>query len=130
MSSDKFNEENPGRTVGNQPEENVSQAKVEAVTQQTDGSQAEAAHKEQEKSSGDITGEYRTEPTPSPSTDESISSYIERTLQTLGCQETGLGLTFLLPVKPLQSRIIIGPRLKRYLSRTLLSTLLVEPQKR
>ena len=64
MSSDKFNEENPGRTVGNQPEENVSQAQVEAVTQQTDGSQAEAAHKEQEKSSGDITGEYRTEPTP------------------------------------------------------------------
>ena len=43
------------------------------------------------------TGRSRVEPTPSPSTDESISAYIERTLQTLGCQGTGLELTFLPP---------------------------------
>ena len=43
-------------------------------------------------------GQTRVGPTPSPSTDESVSAYIERTLQILGCQETGLGITFLPPV--------------------------------
>ena len=36
-------------------------------------------------------------PSPSSSTGESISAYIERQLQVLGCQGTGLDITFLPP---------------------------------
>ena len=39
----------------------------------------------------------KTAPTPSPSTDESISAYIDRQLQTLGCQGLGLDISFLPP---------------------------------
>ena len=97
MSSEEFTEKNPGLTVGNQPEESASRSQGETMPQQVNESQAETVRKEQEKSGGDETGQSSFEPTPSPSTDESISAYIERTLQTLGSQRTGLGLTILPP---------------------------------
>ena len=97
MSSEKIKEETPGLTVGNQPEESASRSQGETMLHPVNDSQTDAALKEQEKSGEDGTGWSMTEPTPSPSTDESISAYIERTLQTLGCQGTGLGLTFLPP---------------------------------
>ena len=82
MSSKEFNQENLGLTVGNQPEESASRSQGEAMPQQIDESQSETVLKEPEKSGGDGNGQSRTEHTPSPSTDESISSYMERTLQT------------------------------------------------
>ena len=48
-------------------------------------------------------------PTPSPSTDESISAYIERQLQVLGCQGTGIDITFLPPTASAVNRD--GPEL-------------------
>ena len=98
MSSEEINEENPGLTVGSQPEQSAPQTQGETRPRQENESQTETELKEQEKPGGEEAGQSRVEPTPSPSTDGSISAYIERTLQTLGCQGTGLGLTFLPPV--------------------------------
>ena len=98
MSSEEINEENPGLTVGSQPEESAPQTQGETRPRQENESQTETEPKEQEKPGGEEAGQSRVEPTPSPSTDGSISAYIERTLQTLGCQGTGLGLIFLPPV--------------------------------
>ena len=63
----------------------------------------DAAPKASNKPEGTEGGTVRVKPTSSPSTDESISAYIERTLQTLGCQGTGLGITFLPPTDPVSN---------------------------
>ena len=48
-------------------------------------------------------GTVRVKPTSRPSTVESSSAYIERTLQTLGCQRTGLDITSLPPTDPVSN---------------------------
>ena len=61
----------------------------------------EAEAKKSEEALGKIA---RVGPTPSQSTDESISAYIERSPQTLGWQGTGLDITFLPPTDPVVYR--------------------------
>ena len=98
ISSLSINEENPGLTVGSQSEESTPRTKDETMPQQENQHQIETEPGTQAKPGGEETGETRVGPTPSPSTDESVSAYTERTLQTLGCQGTGIGITFLPPV--------------------------------
>ena len=94
MSSEEHNEVVPATATGTLVEEEVPQQPEETVVNQTATAVKDAESKQPDppKDSSSKTG-----PTPSPSTDESISAYIERQLQTLGCQDTGLGISFLPP---------------------------------
>ena len=94
MSSEEHNEVVPATATGTLVEEEVPQQPEETVVNQTATALKDAESKQPDppKDSSSKTG-----PTPSPSTDESISAYIERQLQTLGCQDTGLDISFLPP---------------------------------
>ena len=94
MSSEEHNEVVPATATGTLVEEEVPQQPEETVVNQTATAIKDAESKQPDppKDSSSKTG-----PIPSPSTDESISAYIERQLQTLGCQDTGLDISFLPP---------------------------------
>ena len=95
MSSEEHNEVVPATATGTLIEEKFhnSSKKETAVSQATTAlKDAESKQPDPPKDSS-----AKTDPTPSPSTDESISAYIERQLQTLGCQGTGLDISFLPP---------------------------------
>ena len=94
MSSDDHNEVVPATATGTLTEEEVPQQLEETAV-----SKATAALKDAESKRPDPPKDSsaKTDPTHSPSTDESISAYIERQLQTLGCQGTGLDFSFLPP---------------------------------
>ena len=94
MSSEEHNEVVPAIATATLVEEEIPQQLEETVV-----SQAITAPKDAESKQPDPPKDSsaRTDPTPSPSTDESISAYIERQLQTLGCQGTGLDISFLPP---------------------------------
>ena len=95
MSSEEDNEVVPATATGTLIEEEVPQQQLE----ETAVSQATAALKDAESKQPHPPKDSsaKTDPTPSPSTDENISAYIERQLQTLGCQGTGLDTSFLPP---------------------------------
>ena len=94
MSSEEHNEVIPATATGTLIEEEVPQQPEETVVNQTATAIKDAESKQPDppKDSSSKTGL-----TPSPSTDESISAYIERQLQSLGCQDTGLAISFLPP---------------------------------
>ena len=98
MSSEEISEENPNLAVGSQSEESTPRTQDKVAPQQGIHHQDAIESEAQLKPGSEEAGQTRVGPTPSPSTDESVSAYIERTLQTLGCQGTGLGITFLPPV--------------------------------
>ena len=95
MSSEEHNEVVPATATGTLIEEDVPQQPEETVVNQTATAIKDAESKQPDppKDSSSKTG-----PTPSPATDESISAYIERQLQTLGCQDAGFcHISFLPP---------------------------------
>ena len=94
MSSEEHNEIIPATATGTLTEEEVPQQPEETVVDQTATAIKDAESKQPDppKDSSSKTG-----PTSSASTDESISAYIERQLQNLGCQDTGLAISFLPP---------------------------------
>ena len=94
MSSEEHNEIIPATAAGTLTEEEVPQQPEETVVDQTAPAIKDAESKQPDppKDSSSKTG-----PTSSASTDESISAYIERQLQNLGCQDTGLVISFLPP---------------------------------
>ena len=94
MSSEEHNEIIPATATGTLTEEEVPQQPEETVVDQTATAIKDAESKQPDppKDSSSKTG-----PTSSASTDESISAYIERQLQNLGCQDTGLVISFLPP---------------------------------
>ena len=94
MLSAEHNKVVPAIATGTLVEEEVPQQLEETAVSQTTTAlkDAESKHPDPPKDSSAKTG-----PAPSPSTDESISAYIERQLQTLGCQDTGLDISFLPP---------------------------------
>ena len=85
-------------------EESVTQTRVEPEAEQSSETHEDAPSTASNKPEETECGTVRVRPTSSPSTNESISTYIERTLQTLGCQRTGLDITFLPPVDPVANR--------------------------
>ena len=94
MSSEEHNEVVTATATGTLVEEEVSQQPEETVVSQTVTALKDAESKQPDPPKD---SSARIDPTPSPSTDESISAYIERQLQTLGCQDTGLDISFLPP---------------------------------
>ena len=94
MSSEEHNKTIPATATGTLTEEEVPQQPEETVIDQTATAIKDAESKQPDppKDSSSKTG-----PTSSASTDESISAYIERQLQNLGCQDTGLAISFLPP---------------------------------
>ena len=94
MSSEEHNEIIPATATGTLTEEEVPQQPEETVVDQTATAIKDAESKQPDppKDSSSKTG-----PTSSASTDDSISAYIERQLQNLGCQDTGLAISFLPP---------------------------------
>ena len=94
MSSEEHNEIIPATATGTLTEEEVPQQPEETVVDQTATAIKDAESKQPDPPKD---SSARIDPTPSPSTDESISAYIERQLQTLGCQDTGLDISFLPP---------------------------------
>ena len=94
MSSEENNEIIPATATGALTEEEVPQQAEETVVDQTATAIKDAESKQPDPPRD---SSARIDPTPSPSTDESISAYIERQLQTLGCQDTGLDISFLPP---------------------------------
>ena len=93
MSSEEHNEVVPAIATGTLVEE-VPQQLEETVVSQTLTALKDAESKQPDPPKD---SSARTDPTPSLSTDESISAYIERQIQTLGCQGTGLDISFLPP---------------------------------
>ena len=93
MSSEEHNEVVPATATGTLIEEEVPQQLEETAV-----SQATAALKDAESKQPDPPKDSsaKTDPTPSPSTDESISAYIERQLQT-GLSGHWTGHLFLAP---------------------------------
>ena len=94
MSSEEHNEIIPATATGTVTEEEVPQQPEETVVDQTATAIKDAESKQPDPSKDSSS---KTGPTPSPSIDESISAYIERQLQNLGCQDTGLAISFLPP---------------------------------
>ena len=92
MSSEERNGADPATTTETPMEENVPQVHEEAEISHATATLEDAESKQLEQPDDN--------PTPSPSTGESISAYIERQLQVLGCQRTGLDITFLPPTAP------------------------------
>ena len=93
-SSDEHNEIVPATTTGTLIEEEVPQRHEETTVRQATATLKDAESKQPEPPKDNSA---KTDTTPSPSTDESISAYIERQLQTLGCQGTGLDISSLPP---------------------------------
>ena len=94
MSSEEHNELFPATTTETPMEEEVPQRHEETAVSQTTATLEDAESKQLEPPEDNPN---KTGPTPSPSTDESVSAYIERQLQALGCQGTGLDISFLPP---------------------------------
>ena len=94
MSSEEHNEVVPATATGTLIEEEVPQQLEETAVSQTTAALKDAESKQPDPPKD---SSAKTDPTPSPSTDESMSAYIERQLQTLGCQGTGLDISFLPP---------------------------------
>ena len=94
MSSEEHNEVVPATATGTLIEEEVPQQLEETAVSQTTAALKDAESKQPDPPKD---SSAKTDPTPSPSTDESISAYSERPLQTLGCQGTGLDISFLPP---------------------------------
>ena len=83
ISSEERNEANPDVIAEAQVEESAPQTHIEAEARQSTETHEGAfpgASKKSEEAVGNVA---RVGPTPNRSTDESISAYIERTLQTL-----------------------------------------------
>ena len=99
------------------------------MPQQENQHQIETEPGTQAKPGGEETGQTRVGPTPSPSTDESVSAYIERTLQTLGCQGTGLGITFLPPVTAAATKNERPPETEKMSQSELIARTVTEPPK-
>ena len=95
MSSEEHNEVVIATATGTLIEEEVRQQLEETAVSQATAAVKDAESKQHPDPPKDSSA--KTDPTPSPSTDESISAYIERQLQTLGCQGTGLDISFLPP---------------------------------
>ena len=115
MSSEEHNEVVPATATGTLIEEEVPQRHEKTAVSQTTATLKDAESKQPEPPKDYPT---KTGPTPSPSTDESISAYIERQLRTLGCQGTGLDIISFLP--PTTSAIVtmhLSQQLRRFLSR-------------
>ena len=94
MSSEEQSKVVPATTTETPIEEGVPQSHEGAAPGQATSGHGDAESKQIERP-GD--NPATTAPTPSPSTDESITAYIERQLQTLGCQGSGLDISFLPP---------------------------------
>ena len=94
MSSEEHNKVVPATATGTLVEEEVPQQLEETVVSQTATALKDAESKQPDSLKD---SSARTDPTPSRSTDESISAYIERQLQTLGCQGPRLDISFLPP---------------------------------
>ena len=94
MSSEEQIDIVPATATESPAEEEVATRHEEATTGHATSIPGDAVSKQLEPP-GD--NPDKTVPTPSPSTDESISAYIERQLQTLGCQGTGLDISLLPP---------------------------------
>ena len=94
MSSEEQIDIVPATATESLTEEEVATRHEEAATSQATSISVDAESKQLEPP-GD--NPDKTVPTPSPSTDESISAYIERQLQTRGCQGIGLDISFLNP---------------------------------
>ena len=94
MSSEEHIEIVPATATGTLIEEEVPQRHEETAVSQATATLKDAESKQPEPPKDNSA---KTDPTPSPSTDESISAYMERQLQTLGCQGTGLDIYFLPP---------------------------------
>ena len=93
MSSEEHNETVPATATGTLIEE-VPQRHEETAVSQATATLKDAESKQPEPPKDNSA---KPDPTSSPSTKESISAYIERQLQTLGCQGTGLDISFLPP---------------------------------
>ena len=91
MLSEEHNEIVPATATGTLIEE-VPQRHEETAVSQATATLKDAESKQPEPPKDNSA---KPDPTSSPSTDESISAYIERQLQTLGCQGTGLDISFL-----------------------------------
>ena len=93
MSSEERNDIVPATATASMAEEEV------AIPEEAGTSQATSIPVDTESTQLVPPGDNpdKTAPTPSPSTDESISAYIDRQLQTLGCQGLGLDISFLPP---------------------------------
>ena len=100
MSSEERNEANLDVAAEAKVEESAPQTHIEAEARQSTETHEDGLPAASNNSEEAVCNAARVGPTPSPSTDESISAYIERTLQTLGCQGTGLDITFLPPTDP------------------------------
>ena len=93
MSSEEQNDIVPATATASMTEEEV------AIPEEAGTSQATSIPVDPESTQLVPSGDNpdKPAPTPSPSTDESISAYIDRQLQTLGCQGLGLDISFLPP---------------------------------
>ena len=93
MSSEERNDFVPATATASMAEEEV------AIPEEAGTSQATSIPVDTESTQLVPPGDNpdKTAPTSSPSTDESISAYIDRQLQTLGCQGLGLDISFLPP---------------------------------
>ena len=80
MSSEEISEENPNLAVGSQSEESTPRTQDKVAPQQGIQHQDAIESEAQLKPGSEEAGQTRVGPTPSPSTDESVSAYIERTL--------------------------------------------------
>ena len=103
MSSEDRNEATPEFAAETHVEESVVQTLIEPEAGQSSEARVDAAPTASNKPEGTEGGTVRFKPTSSPSTDESISAYIERTLQILGCQGTGLSIIFFPPTDPVSN---------------------------
>ena len=103
MSCEDRNEATPEFAAETPVEESAAQKLIEPEAGQSGKTRVDAAPTASNKPEGTEGGTVRVKSTSSPSTDESISAYIERTLQTLGCQGTGFDITFLHPTDPVSN---------------------------
>ena len=92
MSSEERNEADPATTTETPMEEDVPQVHEEAEISHATATLEDAEYEQLEQPDNNPT---KVGPSPSPSTGESISAYIERQLQALCCQGTELDITFL-----------------------------------
>ena len=104
MSSEERNKADPATTTETLMEEEVPQVHEEAEISHATATLEDAESKQPEQPDDNPT---KVGPTPSPSTDESISAYIERQLQVLGCQGTARDITFLHPTTSAVNRDIL-----------------------
>ena len=113
IAPEAHNEANPVVTAEAQVKESDPQTHVETDASHGNQNQEDAAQAESEKSGEAMNNGARVELTPSPSTNESISAYNEGTLQTLGCQGTGLDITILPPNDPVTDNDQLEPEIEK-----------------